>query len=123
MTLESEIIFNFEATYYLSGPMAGYKENNFPAFESAARDLRAFGVKIFSPHEVKQEGGMMWADYLAADISGMLEAKCTGIILLRGWPSSKGAWLELQIAVALGFPVYYFDAKTFVLIDMNRGAS
>jgi hypothetical protein len=45
---------------------------------------------------------------------------CSGIILLRGWPQSRGARLELSTAVALDWPVYYYDQG--VLHCMNRAA-
>lgn len=113
--------FNMGLTYYLSGPMAGYPDFNFPAFASAAQELRDSGVTIVSPHELilsqepdpKKEG----LDYLANDFA-VMSRDCQGIILLKGWPMSVGAKAELNIALVLKWPVYFYH--NFTLIDMNR---
>lgn len=102
--------------YYLSGPMSGLPEFNFPAFQSAVDDLRGRGMTVRSPHEKGSEGsGMSWESYLREDIGLMLE--CSALILLPGWPSSKGAKLELSIALGLNWPIYFYDAGT--LRDMQ----
>jgi hypothetical protein len=110
-----------EKIFYLSGPMAGYPDLNFQAFEKAAHTLRVSGLHIVSPHELKLPGepdpGKEGLDYLANDFAVMSSA-CQGIILLKGWPRSRGACAELDIALALKWPVYYYDE--FQLIDMNK---
>ena len=37
---------------YLSGPMSGIKDSNFPAFLEWAARLRADGFEVVSPHEI-----------------------------------------------------------------------
>jgi hypothetical protein len=113
--------FAFDKTYYLSGPMAGYPELNFPAFDEAAEDLRAAGISIISPAEIaidKEEPSN--EDYLANDFA-VMAAQCEGIILLKGWPRSVGARAELEIALTLKWPVYYYE--NYLLINMNGGES
>lgn len=110
--------FDFGKIYYLSGPMAGYPDHNFPAFQKAMEDLEDSGVKVRSPHQMKPP--MLEPrdqDYLANDFAQMC-LKCDGIILLRGWPQSTGARAELEIAMTLKWPVYYYE--DWVLYDMNR---
>lgn len=115
--------FEFEIVYYISGPMAGYPENNFPAFEFAETSLIEAGISVSSPHKVIHHGlsgkPEEWSEYLRGDLVEML-SECRGIILLNGWAQSKGAALELQVALALGWPVWFFDAKTLTLTNMNR---
>lgn len=108
-------------TYYLSGPMAGYPEHNFPAFEYAQRVLDSRGYQVISPHLVENDPDD-WAGSLRKDLKIMMSA-CQGLILLRGWPQSRGARLELQTAVALDWPVLYFDETTSQLLDMNKPGS
>jgi Domain of unknown function (DUF4406) len=109
--------FDFSKTYYLSGPMAGYEELNFPAFDEAAEDLRAAGISIISPAEIAiDKVDPTDEDYLANDFA-VMASQCEGIILLQGWPASKGARAELEIALTLKWPVYYYE--NYVLIDMN----
>jgi hypothetical protein len=108
---------------YVSGPMTGYDQHNFPAFEAAATALRALGHTILSAHEIKHPeevhggGRLTWQQYLRGDVKEMCE--CDGIILLRGWNASKGARLELAVALGLELPVYYYD-ESCGLIDMTR---
>jgi len=107
-------------TFYLSGPMQGYHEFNFPAFTKAAQELRDAGLTIVSPNELKLPEGTVATgeglEFLANDFA-VMAAKCQGIILLRGWPASKGARAELEIALTLKWPVYYYDDYT--LVSMN----
>lgn len=114
--------FDFTRTYYLSGPMAGYEEHNFPAFVKASYDLRHAGVTLLPAHEilhrkVGREHELQWHDYLRTDLIKMLQ-QCHGIILLKGWPQSKGAKLELDVALALEYPAWYYNSAT--LTNLNR---
>lgn len=115
--------FDLDKTYYLSGPMAGYPHNNFPAFEVASKQLRDAGLKILSPHEVagpegsdQNEENTTWAAYLRRDLIPMLHL-AGGIILIKGWPQSRGARLELHVALSLEMPVWYYERYT--LHNMN----
>lgn len=90
---------------YISGPMSGYPDFNFPAFEQAANRLRAIGFDVVSPHEFGEGGeGMEWADYLRKDLIAML-TNCTAVATLPGWMQSRGAKLEVHVAQALGMRV------------------
>ena len=88
---------------YLAGPMTGYAEFNFPAFNAEAAMLRGQGLSVLNPAEHGIVDGAEWADYLRHDIAGL--ASCERIHLLRGWEKSKGAQLEVTIAQALGMQI------------------
>ncbi len=109
-------------TYYLSGPMSGLPDFNFPAFTFACDALRSSGLTIVSPHEKDSEGDTArpWADYLREDIALMM-AGCQALILLPGWPDSSGAKLELSLALALNWPVYFYVPQTHDLFNMRNG--
>ena len=85
---------------YLSGPMRGYEKFNFPAFEAAAKRLRAAAYEVVSPHELdlkdgfdfQEPSGMELGRMLARDI--VVAAECDGIALLSGWEQSEGARWE-----------------------------
>jgi hypothetical protein len=99
--------------------MAGYPENNFPAFQSAFDLCQDYSIKVLSPHMIKHVGdNLQWSDYLRGDLIEMLD-KCSGLILINGWPQSKGARLELSTAVGLDWPVYYLDITTATITNMN----
>jgi hypothetical protein len=116
-----------EFKWYLGGPMSGYPSFNFPAFDQACRVLREkLELTVISAHEVDHgehtgTGTAPYEDYLRGDLMEML--KCDGLILLQGWPESKGARFEFDIAVDLRYPVmFYYSEHTFDshLIPMSR---
>lgn len=108
---------------YLSGPMTGLPENNYPAFHAAARTLRAAGHKVVNPAELhphtrlrrlchrtlralrlvrSQPPAPTWAEYMRTDLRAMLD--CEMIALLPGWEQSRGARREVSLADELGMP-------------------
>lgn len=91
---------------YLSGPMTGRPELNFPAFHHAADVLRDAGYLVVNPAESSLQATHdgTWEAYLREDIAAMV--KCDVIALLPGWCHSKGAQLEKSIADAVGIPSY-----------------
>jgi hypothetical protein len=90
---------------YISGPMTGYFNENRAEFARAAAWLRAWGHDVVSPAEiVPAEAGATWEDCLRLDLAALVT--CEAIALLRGWPQSPGARLELTEALALGLRVY-----------------
>lgn len=93
---------------YISGPMSGMPDLNFPAFHAAAAALRAAGYVVVNPAEFGEGEGKTWADYLRKDIRALMD--CTDIALLDGWESSRGARLERHIALELGMRVRTVEA-------------
>ena len=88
---------------YLSGPMTGIPDWNYPAFHAAANQLRHAGHVVFSPAE-NFEGDTKRdrAEYMRKDIEAVLWAEAVAV--LPGWYASKGAALEVAIARELGLP-------------------
>lgn len=115
------------AKLYLAGPMTGYPQFNFPAFADAARVLRAQGIEIISPAEMDEElgiagqalastdgklvdgkiAGNTWGDLLARDVKIVADT-VDGIAVLPGWERSKGAKLEITVALLAGKAVYQY---------------
>jgi len=107
---------------YVAGPMRGYPEFNFPAFDEATAKLRAAGYVVFNPaerdREVHGDGvndsatgdladvahtGFSLRDALAADTAWIC-AHADGIAVLTGWEQSYGARAEVALGHALGIP-------------------
>jgi len=86
---------------YLSGPMTGIPDHNFPAFHEWAARLRAQGHAVVSPAELGE--GKTWAECLRLDIREL--CTCDAIALIPGWEGSRGAHLELHIAHRLELEV------------------
>ena len=59
---------------YVSGPMTGIPEFNYPAFEAAARRLRDAGFDVVSPHEVNPLDGpeQEWGWYIRRDVVALM---------------------------------------------------
>lgn len=91
---------------YLSGPMSGIADFNFPAFIAAAEVLRAAGYIVLNPAEINTDTGMSWEDCLRNDIRVLCD--CAAIVLLPGWERSKGAQLEQHIAHRLGMEILFY---------------
>lgn len=89
---------------YLSGPMTGYPQLNFPAFNLAAARLRVHGLTVMNPAELCPDGGT-WAACMRADIRALCE--CDTIVMLPGWEKSNGAHLELQLAHRLEMDIQF----------------
>ena len=86
---------------YLSGPMSGMAEYNFPAFHAAASKLRARGYDVFNPAEIDNGDTSKPKNYyLAQDIGAVLD--CDTLVLISGWKHSSGARLERDVAAAVG---------------------
>lgn len=116
---------------YIAGPMTGYEDFNFPAFNEAADILRTQGWTVFNPAEKESEKGLddearKTGDAAAAiekgfdfrevylwDVQKVIESDA--ILMLEGWEASVGAVGELSVAMAVKkhYPDYIvsFDIK------------
>ena len=87
---------------YLSGPMTGLPNLNFPAFATMTTTLRDSGHAVTNPAELNPDGGS-WNDCMRRDIAALMD--CDTVATLPGWKESKGAQLEVLIAQHLGMTV------------------
>ncbi len=90
---------------YLAGPMSGYAEHNYPEFNSVAALLRADGYEVFNPAE-NVDGGVRRprSFYMRRDIPALMD--CDAIVVLPNWQQSRGACLEMWIAIDLDIPIF-----------------
>lgn len=112
---------------YLSGPMSGLPEFNFPAFHKYAAELRSKGYTVFSPAEkdnerfgkdiskgnltgdpkqAVEEHGFSLREALAEDLAFICR-EADAIALMPGWDKSKGATAEYYVAIALNLDRFY----------------
>jgi hypothetical protein len=104
---------------YIAGPMRGYENYNFDAFDNAKKYLESKDIIAISPADLDRvyEG---WGKYAPDDFTVDKRFKydcikrdldvifqCDGIYMLHGWEPSTGANLELSLANFLGIKVYY----------------
>ena len=85
---------------YISGPMTGLPDLNFPAFHAAAAQLRAQGLEVVNPAEISAAHPDQWESCMRADIKALCD--CDALVMLPGWQRSKGAHIEINLAHRLG---------------------
>lgn len=92
---------------YLSGPMTGIENYNYPALNAAAANLRAQGFHVQNPAENPARD--TWEEYMRMAIRQMLI--CDAVVVLAGWKNSKGATEEVRVAGVVGMDVYSLNGK------------
>ena len=94
---------------YISGPMTGHDDFNFPAFHEAAERFREAGWDVANPAEnFDGRTDLPRELYVAADMAMLTD--CDAIAMLPDWEDSPGAKLEYLVAHELGCAV--LDAVT-----------
>ena len=111
-------------TIYIAGPMRGYEDGNFPAFDRQATILEEQGWRVINPAEMDRTEGEPPNGHLEFDPATdyndrefMREAlkrdlvviceECTAIYMMWGWEESRGAKAEWHTAKAVGLDIYY----------------
>lgn len=91
-------------TAYITGPMRGYPELNYPAFNDAAKDWRNKGYHIFNPAEnYDGRSDLSLIDYMRRDLPQVMDADF--LILLKGYEQSECGMLEVHLAQVLRKPM------------------
>lgn len=89
---------------YISGPMTGMPNHNFPAFHAEAARLRDLGYEVTNPADINPEpDNASWHECLRNDLAALLG--CDAVALLDGWENSMGAKFEVDVALRLGMEV------------------
>lgn len=86
---------------YLAGPMSGYEDFNYQAFDEAERRWTRKGYAVLNPaNTFGRRTDLTKATYMRAAIMMLLQADYC--VMLYGWRYSAGAQLEHAIAEAIG---------------------
>lgn len=122
---------------YIAGPMRGYPQFNFAAFDEAAKLGRSLGWTVISPAEMDREHGIDestapeipanggepdWVRvFIRRDVEvivNQLKAEDgDAIAVLPGWENSSGAVGE--VSLGLWAKLAFYDAQTFYPIDVE----
>lgn len=102
---------------YICGPMRGYKDFNFPAFDTARDKFLGAGFDVVSPADMDranegagiEQATHVYAKRDLAEILGLV-ADHDGLVLLPDWHRSTGA--KAEVAVALWLKLKFWDAVT-----------
>lgn len=94
----------FKKKVYLSGPMTGLPDLNYPMFHSKEKLLDECGYHPVNPAKnFRGETHHPRSKYLKLDLQNLL--KCDYIYFLPGFEKSAGALLEAWVARECGIPV------------------
>lgn len=91
---------------YISGPMSGLPDLNFPAFAEAAKKLAQDGHEPINPATLNRDGAS-WHECMRNDIRALVD--CDALVLLKGWEKSNGAQIEMNLAHRLGLQILFFE--------------
>lgn len=107
MSLKHKII-------YLSGPMKGHPESNYPAFHAAAAMLRGEGHRVYNPAEYPHDGPHETFPIRQAFASycNFICLEATTIAVMPDWEKSKGVEAELALAMNCGLEVIFLQNST-----------
>lgn len=84
---------------YLSGPMTGRPQLNYPAFFEEATRLRTLGYTVMNPAELGLNMDVPWSECMRSAVRLLLD--CQGVAMLPAWQGSRGARLERRLAEEL----------------------
>lgn len=90
---------------YIAGPMTGIKDYNHPAFNHTADSLRRTGFLVRNPAEIDNGStNKSWDFYMRHALRLLLDSD--EVMCLYGWERSRGARLEVTVALTLGMSVW-----------------
>ena len=92
---------------FVSGPMTGIADHNYPAFHQASVQLRKAGYTVVNPAAAGTVPGWAWSDYMLRGLTDLI--RCDGVALLDGWTTSRGAQMEMRVALAMDLPVHVLE--------------
>lgn len=90
---------------YISGAITGIPlDTAVSRFKQAESELTEKGHCPVNPINNGLDNTASWLDHMKADIRLLLD--CDAIYMLVGWPDSRGAIIEKQLAQNLGLKVF-----------------
>jgi len=91
---------------YIAGKITGLSDEDFTAnFKTAAEEVKIIGMTPISPIELTHNHDRSWLNYMREDLTEML--KCDCVYALRNYKDSRGASIEVNLAISLGINVIY----------------
>lgn len=90
---------------YISGKISGIENKAFEIFERAEEKLKLEGFDVVNPMKINHQHDNSWESYMKEDIKSLCD--CDAIYMLNNWSDSKGAKIELDLAMSLGLDVKF----------------
>lgn len=91
---------------YIAGKISNLPKEVYTAnFNEAKKQVRSMGFVPVSPVDLPHNHPDKWDEYMKEDIAALLQ--CNHIYALADFRQSKGANLEVNLAMALGIPIIH----------------
>ena len=103
-------------TIYLSGPMTGLPELNYPRFREVADTLRKLGHVVYNPADFPHIGPFPIRQAFA-EYTAFICNRADTIVMLEGWERSKGALAEKALAENCGLKVIFYSDEGIRVTD------
>ena len=102
---------------YLSGPMTGIADLNYPEFNRVAAILRSQFNEVYNPADYPWNGGIFPIRAAFAEYSKYICLHADKIVLLDGYNESLGSRAELLLAKNCGLIVEEWGKDTGIGIS------
>lgn len=91
---------------YISGKITGLDEYEaFQLFNNADIELSTKGFNVVNPMTIEHNHDKSWLNYMKTDLKALMECDC--VYALNNWLDSRGAKIEVELAINLGMKVIY----------------
>lgn len=91
--------------YYISGKITGIEKEAYNLFKTAENFLIANGHEVINPMDLPHDHDKTWCSYMKDCIKALCE--CDAIYMLKNWTDSRGAKMEIDIAIKLELKMTY----------------
>jgi hypothetical protein len=90
---------------YISGQITGIEYEAEVLFAEAEHILINRGFEVVNPTTINHKHDLSWLSYMKVDIVALMG--CSAIYMLKNWTNSKGAEIERNLAISLGYKIIY----------------
>lgn len=107
---------NLPRSIYISAPMRGYPEENFPLFNDWEERFDKLGFTVYNPVKLSQDVQekkdtypdevSMRRDLFTTDFDVICQKADAVVTLHEEWHLSSGCRAEVAAAIAVGLPVF-----------------
>ena len=111
------MIHTFNRIIYLSGPMTGIEDYNYPLFDYVAERLRGLGHRVYNPTEHPLAASLESGQEDEIHTRAIFASYCTficleadTIVMLPKWLHSKGATAENALALVCDLTVFEWES-------------
>lgn len=105
---------------YISGPISGHEQaERQKYFNDVRAGLAQAGYEGVNPFDLHPLDAS-WENAMKADLQEL--CRCDSILMLPGWEESRGAKLEMRVALELGLRIYFLGDPIPGLVTKEKAS-